>query len=41
EMKEPGTYEAEWDANGMASGVYFYKLVAGSYRSTKKMLLTR
>ncbi len=38
---EPGQYEIEWDAAGLASGVYFYKLVAGSYTTIAKALLLR
>jgi hypothetical protein len=41
EMKAPGTYTVEWDASGMASGVYFYNLRAGSYTNMKRMLLLR
>ena len=26
EMKAPGTYEVSWDAGGLASGVYVYRL---------------
>lgn len=37
----PGTYEAEFDASGFATGVYFYKLTSGNATATKKMLLTR
>jgi len=37
----PGTYTAMWDATKHASGVYFYRLSAGSYSETKKLLLVR
>lgn len=36
-----GTYEASWDASGMASGFYFYSIQAGDYIATKKMVLTK
>jgi len=36
-----GTYEVEFDSEGMPSGVYFYQLEAGEYVSTKKMVLIR
>ena len=39
--QRPGNYEVKWAAAGQASGMYFYKLTAGSYSSTKKMVLLR
>jgi len=39
--KETGTYIVNWDASHLSSGVYFYKLVAGSYILTKKMILSK
>jgi len=36
-----GFHSADWDASRMASGVYFYRLEAGSYSSVKKMLLLK
>jgi len=41
EQKQPGEYTATWDASGMPSGVYFYRLDTGGARETKKMLLLR
>ncbi len=41
EQKTPGTYTATWDATGMASGVYFYRLQAGTFVDTKRLLLIR
>jgi CubicO group peptidase (beta-lactamase class C family) len=41
EYKTAGSYEVDFDAAGLSSGVYFYKLQAGSLVETKKMLLTK
>ncbi len=38
---QPGSYEVTWDAANEPSGVYFYKLKAGKYTETKKMLLVK
>jgi len=38
---KPGSYNAEWDAANYPSGVYFYKLVAGDFVETKKMVLVK
>jgi hypothetical protein len=36
-----GTFKATWDASGLPSGVYFYRLTSGEYVQTKKMVLMR
>jgi len=36
-----GRYAATWDATGFASGLYMYRLQAGSYAATRRMLLMR
>ena len=41
QRQEAGVYNITWDAKGIASGVYFYRLQAGSYTETKKMMLMR
>ncbi len=40
-FKEAGYYEATFDAGNLSSGVYYYKLTAGSFRSVKKAILMR
>jgi hypothetical protein len=36
-----GTYRATWDASGLPSGVYLFRLTAGEYVHTKKMVLMK
>jgi hypothetical protein len=38
---EAGTFKATWNASGMPSGVYFYRLIAGEYVQTKKAVLKK
>jgi photosystem II stability/assembly factor-like uncharacterized protein len=37
----PGTYTRQWDATGLASGVYLYRLTAGDFVQTRKLVLLR
>jgi len=39
ENKPSGNYEVDFNASGLSSGVYFYKLTSGSFSQTKKMIL--
>ena len=40
EEVRPGTYETTWDAAGFPGGVYLYRLQAGNYSETRKLVLT-
>jgi hypothetical protein len=41
EEKSAGTYEVEFNAEQLSSGIYFYQLKAGDFIQTKKMVLIR
>lgn len=39
--KAAGTYKVEFDASGLSSGIYFYRLEAGHFSDTKKCALVK
>jgi len=41
ETKQAGTYDVQWNASNLPSGVYFYQLQAGEFSDMKKMALIR
>lgn len=41
EEQQTGIYEVNFNADGFASGVYMYRLKAGAYEITKKMILMK
>ncbi len=41
EQINPGTYSVDWDGANYPSGVYFYKIIAGGFSETKKLMLIK
>ena len=41
EMKAPGEYSIKLSANGMTSGVYYCRMIAGDFISTRKLILLK
>jgi hypothetical protein len=41
EKQRAGHHQAEWDASGFASGIYYYRIKAGEFQDVKKMILLR
>jgi len=41
EEKPSGTYEVQFDASSLSSGIYFYEMRAGNFSSVQKMILMK
>jgi hypothetical protein len=41
ENLEPGKYETTFNASGLSSGIYFYRMIIGNFIKTKKMTLLK
>jgi len=41
EQLSPGQYHAYWNASNYPSGVYYYKITAGDFTETRKMVLVK
>jgi len=39
--QKPGNYEVKFDASNLTSGLYFYRITAGSFMKTMKMILLK
>ncbi len=41
EMRQAGTHNVAFDASSLSSGIYLYRIEAGTHSSTQKMMLTK
>lgn len=41
EKHDAGAYEIVWNASGVASGMYFYRVTAGNFTSVRKLILMK
>jgi hypothetical protein len=37
----PGTYEIQFDAGDLPSGIYFYMMIADGFRETRRMVIIK
>ena len=40
-VQPAGEHVIAWDAKGLPSGIYFYRLVAGNYTNSRKVILLK
>jgi hypothetical protein len=41
DVRQPGSYQVSWDAGAVPSGVYFYRMAAGSFARTRRMMVLK
>jgi glucuronoarabinoxylan endo-1,4-beta-xylanase len=41
EVKASGVYTAQWNVNTIASGMYYYRLQAGGFVQTKRLMVMK
>ncbi len=41
DLLKPGTYEVNWDASSLSSGIYFYSIRTEGFTATRKMILVK
>ena len=41
QKQRSGNYEVKFDASQLTSGIYYYRITAGKFISTKKMILLK
>jgi len=41
QKRTAGVYEVDFDGTNLPSGIYFYRLIAGNFTDTKRMILLK
>jgi hypothetical protein len=41
ELKSPGVYNVKWAPRGLASGMYIYRIAAGDFTQTKRLMFIK